>query len=201
MAASIDFYFDFASPYGYFASHRIDELAAKYGRAVAWRPFLLGAAFKLTGAKPLSQQSPIRADYFAHDWERLARRFKVPFRIPEGFPHAAVASSRAFYWLDDRDPTMAKAFARRIYGAYFGEGRDFTSAEMVAGEAAALGVDRTELLPALQDPAVKDRLKREVDAAIGRGVFGSPSFFVDGEMFWGHDRLEEVEEWLERGGW
>lgn len=201
MPEPIDFYFDFASPYGYFASLEIDALAARHGRSVTWRPFLLGAAFKLTGQQPLVAQAPIRAEYFPHDWARIARRRGIPFAMPPGFPHAAVAPSRAFYWLHDRDPELAKALARRIYAAYFGEGRDFTSADMVAGEAAALGVGRDAMLAALNDPAIKDRLKAEVDAALARKVFGSPTFIVDGELFWGHDRLADVEEWLRTGGW
>lgn len=201
MLEPIDFYFDFASPYGYFASLSVDDLAARHGRNVTWRPFLLGAAFKLSGMQPLVAQAEIRAWYFPHDWQRIARRLKRPFQLADGFPHAAVASSRAFYWLHDQDPKLAKDFARRIYQAYFGEGRDFTSADMVAGEAAALGVDRGELLAALNDPAVKERLKTEVDAALSRRVFGSPTFIVDGELFWGHDRMADVEEWLKTGGW
>lgn len=201
MAGPIDYYFDFASPYGYFASHRIDEIAARYGRTVNWHPFLIGVAFKLTGQKPLVEQTSMRAEYFPHDWLRIGRRFGVPFTMPQGFPHAAVAPSRAFYWLLDRDPELAKRFAKRIYHAYFGEGREFTAPDMVADEAAALGVARDEVLAALNDQTVKDRLKAEVETAIDRKVFGSPTFYVDGEMFWGHDRLEEVEDWLKRGGW
>ena len=74
-------------------------------------------------------------------------------------------------------------------------------ADAVIGEAEKLGVDGGDLAAALQDPAVKARLKTEVDAAIARGVFGSPFFIVDGEPFWGHDRLDHVERWLETGGW
>jgi len=197
----IDFHFDFASPYGYFASFRIDEIAARHGREVTWRPFLLGAAFKLTGQKPLVDQAPIRAEYFPRDWARISRRLKVPFRVPDGFPHAAVAPSRAFYWLHDQDPNLAKDFARRIYHAYFAENRPFTDAEVVLAEANALAVDTQALQAALQDAAVKDRLKAEVEAAIARKVFGSPTFIVDGELFWGHDRLSDVEDWLKTGGW
>ena len=72
---------------------------------------------------------------------------------------------------------------------------------MVADEAAALGVARDAVLAALNDAAVKERLKTEVDAALARRVFGSPTFIIDGEAFWGHDRLADVDEWLRTGGW
>ena len=91
--------------------------------------------------------------------------------------------------------------AEALYGASFARGLDVSQAEGVLEIAAELGLDRDALAAAMQDQSVKDRLRREVEAAIGRGVFGSPYLIVDGEPFWGHDRLVEVETWLESGGW
>ena len=76
-----------------------------------------------------------------------------------------------------------------------------TSAEAVVGVAEALGIDGGALAEALRDPAVKERLKAETEAAIERGVFGSPTIVIDGEPFWGADRLDHVDRWLETGGW
>ncbi len=196
----IDFYFDFSSPYGYLAAHRIDAVAAKHGRDVAWRPFLLGVAFKTTGAKPFVDQ-PLKSDYGQRDMARTARLFGLPFTLPSPFPFAGVAASRAFYWLSDLDRERARALALAIYDAAFGAGRDMSGAHAVADAAAGIGLDRGEVLEALQDPAVKDRLRSEVDAALARGVFGSPFMVVDGEPFWGADRLDQVDRWLETGGW
>ena len=173
MANPIDFYFDFSSPYGYFASTRIDELAAKHGRSVVWRPHLLGAVFKITGQQPLPT-IPLKGGYARHDLERSARLFKVPFKLPTKFPMGATAPSRAFYWVSDRDPALAKRLAQALYYAYFAEDRDISSPEVTGDVAAQLGVDKGELTQALSEPAVKERLRAEVDAAIERGVFGSP---------------------------
>ena len=107
MANPIDFYFDFSSPYGYFASTKIDDLAARHGRSVVWRPILLGAVFKITGQQPLPT-IPLKGSYAAHDLARSARLFKVPFKLPTKFPVGATAPSRAFYWVSDRDPALAK---------------------------------------------------------------------------------------------
>jgi 2-hydroxychromene-2-carboxylate isomerase len=200
MANDIDFYFDFSSPYGYFAAAMIDDLAARFDRKVVWRPIMLGPAFKVSGNKPIAEQ-PLKSEYCRHDWARMARAQKMPWKMPDPFPVAALAPSRAFYWLSDRDPGLARLFARSVYSAFFGEGRDITSAEVTADLAAALMVDRAELLAALRDDAVKQRLKDETQAAIGRGVFGSPFFFVDGEPFWGSDRLWMIKHWLRDGGW
>jgi 2-hydroxychromene-2-carboxylate isomerase len=200
MTSPIDFYFDFSSPYGYFAATRIDDIAAKYGREVLWRPILLGAVFKITGQQPLPA-IPLKGSYARHDLARSARLFGVPFRLPSRFPIAAQVPSRAFYWTSDRDPALAKALARALFQAYFAEDRDISSPEVTAGVAAGLGLERDEVLQALNDPTVKERLKIEVDAALERGVFGSPYIVVDGEPFWGSDRLEQVERWLATGGW
>lgn len=195
MINPIDFYFDFSSPYGYFASAKIDEIAARHGRQVIWRPILLGAVFKITGQQPLAT-IPLKGSYAKHDLARTARLLGVPFRLPTKFPVAGQAPSRAFYWAGDRDPALAKRLAHALYRAYFAEDRDISSPEVTANVAAKLGLDRDEVLQALNDPAVKERLKTEVDAAIERGVFGSPYVVIDGEPFWGADRLEQVDRWL-----
>jgi len=200
MADPIDFYFDFSSPYGYFAAAKIDAIGAKHGRAVTWRPILLGAVFKLNGQQPLSS-IPLKGSYAKHDMLRSARWFEVPFRIPTKFPIGTIAPCRAFYWVHDKDAALGKNFALALYRAYFAEDRDISSPEVTANVAARLGIDKIALAAAMNDTAVKERTKSEVDAAIERGVFGSPYIVIDGEPFWGADRLDQVERWLEKGHW
>jgi 2-hydroxychromene-2-carboxylate isomerase len=200
MSKPIDFYFDFSSPYGYIASQRIEAIAAKHGRSVNWRPYLLGAVFKVNSRKPLPGQ-PLVGDYARHDFERSARLYGVPFKYPTRMPISGVSPSRAYYWVHDRDQQKAKELALALYKAYFVEGRDISDPEQVADIAATLGLDRSATLAAMQEPAVKERLKKETDAAIARGAFGSPFIFVDDEPFWGNDRLDQVDRWLATGGW
>ena len=200
MAGPIEFYFDFSSPYGYLAAQRIDAIGEKHGRAVAWKPFLLGAVFKIVGSRPLTE-IPMKGDYSKIDMPRAARLLGVPFTMPARFPFLSVAAARACYWLGDRDEGRARALAKAVFHAAFGEGRDVSAAETVVELAEALGVDGGELGAALQDPAVKGRLRAEVEAGIEKGVFGSPYIIVDGEPFWGHDRLDHVDRWLATGGW
>jgi len=195
MSAPIDFYFDFSSPYGYLASTQIDALAERHGRKVEWRPFVLGAAFKVTGQKPLVEQ-PLRGPYHERDFARSARLLGVPFRMPAGFPFFALGASRAVYWLGGE---KGKAFAKAVYHAAFGEGRDVTVLATLTELAVGLGV--TGLAEGIEFAETKASLRDATDQAIARGVFGSPFFFVDGEPFWGHDRLAQVEIWLARGGW
>jgi 2-hydroxychromene-2-carboxylate isomerase len=200
MKAPVDFYFDFSSPYGYLASRFIDDIALRHGREVTWRPILLGPVFQHSGNSPLVSQ-PLKGAYSVRDFPRTARYLNVPFVMPNPFPIATVAAARAFYWLQDRDPAKAKALAQSLFARFYGEGRDIGAADVVIELASALDVDTAALTAALGDAAVKDRLKREVDAAIARGVCGSPYFIIDGEPFWGSDRLGQVEDWLRTGGW
>jgi len=200
MPQPVDFYFDFSSPYGYFAAAKIDALAAKYDRTTTWRPILLGAVFKITGQQPLPT-IPMKGGYALHDLNRSARWFKIPFRMPGKFPISSTAPSRAYYWLQDRDPVAAKTLALALYSAYFSEDQDISSPDITADIAAKLGHGRDAVLQAINDPVIKERLKTEVDAAIERGVFGSPYIVVDGEPFWGSDRLDQVEQWLAKGKW
>jgi 2-hydroxychromene-2-carboxylate isomerase len=200
MAEPIDFYFEFASPYGYFASLRIGTIASAYDREVCWRPIMLGAALKLTGSGP-NMHLPLKGPYLLHDAPRFARLLDVPFTLPPVMPMNSLAASRAFWWLHAQDPDMAKGFAQAVYHAHWGEGRDMSSPEQVAEVGESLGIAREELIAATQDPAVKAKLKEETDRSIERGVFGSPFIFVDGEPFWGADRLDQVERWLATGGW
>jgi 2-hydroxychromene-2-carboxylate isomerase len=194
------FYFDLASPYAYFASLRIDALAARHGRKVDWRAFMVGAAFQTTGAKPLVHQGP-KGDYSRHDWERTARRMRLKFALPAGFPTALLPPSRIFWWIKAQDSVKAAAYAKAVMNAYFGGQEDMTSIDIAAGHVIPLGLSREQAAAAAQDAAWKQHLKMETDAAIALGAFGSPFLFVDGEPFWGNDKLDEIENWLARGGW
>jgi 2-hydroxychromene-2-carboxylate isomerase len=196
----MEFYFDFASPYAYFASGRIDAIAARHGRQVAWRPFMLGQAFVQTGMVPATE-APLRGDYVRHELARTARWLGLPFVLPEGFPMTALAPSRVYYWLLDRNVALAKDFAIAVFDAYFGDGRNMADVDEVADVAATLGVAREDAIAAAGDPAIKARFKAETEAALAKGAFGSPYFIVDGEPFWGADRLDQIEQWLETGGW
>lgn len=196
----IDFYFDFASPYGYFAAREIDALAARCGATVVWRPILLGAVFKVTGSRA-NLDAPLRGDYLRHDVARIARMLGLPLTVPPSAPVRSVAPSRLFYALAAQDMALARAFALAVYDAHWLRGRDVGAAAEAVEAAAMVGVDRAMAETALDDPAVKDRLRAETDRAIERGVFGAPFLFVDDQAFWGWDRLPMLEAWLKSGGW
>lgn len=196
----IEFFFDFNSPYGYIAAHKIDGIAAKHGRSVDWKPFLLGAVFKVTGAVPLPHV-PMKGDYAKHDFARSARFHEVTYNPPADFPFSPVAASRAVYWAKSQNPADAGKMALALYTAALGEGQDISSPDAVVETAAKAGFDGDAVAAGIQDPAIKEQLKTVTDDAISRNVFGSPFFMIDGEGFWGADRLDMVDKWLETGGW
>jgi 2-hydroxychromene-2-carboxylate isomerase len=199
MAAPLTFHFDFSSPYSYLASEKIDALAARFGRQVQWRPVLLGAICKTLGTVTLIHQ-PGQAAYSVHDFVRSARFLDVPYAHPQNFPVSTVAPARAYYWLHGQDCALARRFAHAVFRAYFVDGRDIADAAVVLELAGNLGADRTVLEAGMNDPAIKERLRAETDAAVAQGIFGVPWIVVDNEPFWGADRLPQIERWLANQG-
>jgi 2-hydroxychromene-2-carboxylate isomerase len=202
MAAPLAFYFDFISPYGYFASLQIEELAAHHGRTVDWRPMLLGVAvLRVMGLKPVLD-TPLKGDYVRRDVLRHARRYGI--RLGRDL-NASVGNplppARAFYWVKQHQPQLAMPLARAMYHAFWAEGRDLSTPEAVGAIALPSGLDRAALVEATASDEAAALLRHAVAASIKAGIFGSPTIVVDGEPFWGADRLQEVDEWLATGGW
>lgn len=199
-SSPIPFWFDFASGYAYFAALEMDALEARVGRKVQWRPFLLGTAFKVTGVRGLSS-TPMKKDYAWRDWARIARSKGVSFKLPAHHPSVALAATRVFYVIEEQDPVLARAFAKAVLDAYFANGIDSGNMEHVARVADGMGLEGAALAEAAIEPRIKEKVRQVSEEAVASGVFGSPFFFVDGEPFWGWDRLPMMEEWIRTGGW
>ena len=198
MSAPIDFYFDFSSPYGYLASEQIEALAARHGRAVMWHAIVLDAQFQPQGGVKIPL-ALLRTEYARRDCERSAAFLGISYKTPTPYPVHTEHAARAFQWLSDRNPDEARAFAHGVFRAYFVEGRNIAEVAVLLEIAGTLGLDREEVSNAFSDLATKARLKAEIDLAEARGVFGSPFFIVEGEGFWGPDRLPQLERWLATG--
>jgi len=199
MPKPIEFLFDFSSPYSFLASEQIEPLAARHGRTVVFQPILLGAVFKASGSAPLTEQYGPKAGYSVHDFERSARFAGVRYRHPSKFPIGAVTASRAVLWLRQHRPDQASPFVHAVFRAFFQDDRDISDASVVAEIAQSLGIDGPALIEGTQEAAIKDALRKAVEDAIASGVFGAPTIIVDGEMFWGNDRLPQIERWLASG--
>jgi 2-hydroxychromene-2-carboxylate isomerase len=196
MAGAIDFYFDFSSPYGYFAATRIEELAVANGRLVNWHPILLGVLFRTVGTGPLTS-FPLKGEYSFHDFERTARFHGIPYNRPPQFPLATQAAARAMLWTADTvGEARAIELAQAIYRAMFVDGVPIDHAEEVVRIGAAIGLDAEALAAGQDSEPVRDRLRAETQEALDRGVFGSPFMIVDGEPFWGFDRFNQLDAFL-----
>ncbi len=156
--------------------------------------------FKVTGGVPLPMV-PLKGDYSRRDFVRSAAFHSIPYKTPTVFPVSTQSPARAFYWLNAQDPQAAKALAASLYRAYFVDDINISNPADTVAVAAKAGHDAAMVEAAINDPAIKDKLKAEVDQSIALGVFGSPYFVVDNEAFWGMDRLDQLEKWLETGGW
>jgi 2-hydroxychromene-2-carboxylate isomerase len=202
MAAPLHFYFDFISPYGYFASLRIEELAARHGRTVEWHAMLLGVSvLKVMGLKPLLD-TPLKGDYARRDVGRYIRKHGLELLRDADAPVMnPLPAARAFHWVKHHHPALAAPFAHLLYDAYWVQGKDLGTAAAITALPRPAGTDREALLAAIDGPEAATLLRNAVDASLKAGIFGSPTIVVDGEPFWGTDRLAEVDEWLSRGGW
>jgi 2-hydroxychromene-2-carboxylate isomerase len=191
---AIDFYFDFASPYSYFMSEKIDALAAAHGRSVTWRPILLFAALRALGL-PAPMEHPVKRDYMTADFARSARFLGVDYRLPAAFPALTQHAARAFYVLNDKAPAVAVGFAQTALRGYFRQGRDISDidviTDMVCAQTDVLGPAAT-VREHLRTDAAKALLQNANTEAVNRKVFGSPFVLVDGEPFFGVDRLPQI---------
>lgn len=190
----IDFYFDFASPYGYFMSEKINALAAQHGRTVTWRPILLFAMLRALGLPPPFEH-PVKLAYITADFERSARFLDVPYRLPTAFPALTQHAARAFYRINQSAPAAAIPFAQSVLRAYFRQGRDIsnldTIAQMVCEASDGLG-SAADVTNQLKANAAKALLQEAITAAVDQKVFGSPFIIIDGERFFGVDRLPQI---------
>lgn len=197
---TIDFYFEFSSPFGYLASEKIESVANRHGVEINWQPFLLGAVFKVTGGSPLVDK-PLKGDYSHRDMRRSARLHNIPFNWPAKFPVFPVPACRAVYWAKEHQPEKTADLVHGLYRGAWSTGRSVWEKSTVIDIAEENGLDRGTIETGMADPAIKEALKAETDNAIERGIFGSPFFLYRGEPFWGVDRIDQLDKWIETGGW
>jgi 2-hydroxychromene-2-carboxylate isomerase len=192
---SLDFWYDFASPYSYLAAMRIEALAAAADVDLRWRPFLLGPIFAAQGwtDSPLNI-FPCKGRYLWRDLARQSARLGLTLVRPAPFPQNSLTAARVALAL--RDAGKTALFSRHVFAASFGEGRAISEPEVLTSILRSLQLDAGRVLAQAQSTDVKARLRAETEEARTRGLFGAPSFLTtDGELFWGNDRLEEAIAW------
>jgi 2-hydroxychromene-2-carboxylate isomerase len=189
--ATLEFFYDFVSPYSYLASTRVEAIAARTGATLRWRPFLLGGVFKATGnLAPI--ETPAKGKQMWIDLDRWSRRLGVPLRRPDTFPFSSILPLRAAFAAEAAGRLVP--YTHAVYRAAWADGREVTRPEVLAAVATEAGLDGAALVAAA--PAHKEALMRQTQEAIDRGAFGAPSCFVGEQLYTGNDRLDFVEEAL-----
>ena len=192
--ARLLFWYEFASTYSYPAAARIERVAAAAGVTVEWRPFLLGPIFQSQGwnDSPFNLY-PAKGRYMWRDLERICRREEIPFAKPSRFPRNGLIAARVAC-AAAAEPWCAEV-TRRVYRANFAEDREISDPEVIASILEAIGQRPAEVLARAQSAGTKERLRAQTEEAGRLGIFGAPSVVVEGELFWGNDRLEPAIEW------
>lgn len=201
MDNTMDFWIALSSPSSYLASLRVDDIGAKHGRVVRWRPFNIRKALEVEGIKP-NVLYPRKGEYTRRDWERTARLHGHRYKLPEPFGRSSLPATVVAYWAESRQGQEAlKTFCRCVMAAYFVDNRPIDDPDVLARIAEGSGLDPTGARNAIDDPHAMAAVDEATQAALDAGVWGAPFVIVDGELFWGEDRLDQLDLWLHRGGW
>lgn len=183
---TVEFFYDVVSPYSYLASTRIEAIAADCDAKVVFRPMFLGGLMRSVGNQPPATL-PARGRYMLTDLHRWSAYYGIPFRFAPYFPSSTVAAMRVLVSLPEAE---RPALTHTLFNAYWSEGKDLSDRSLLAE------IVGEELMARTADPAVKQALVDATEEAGKRGAFGAPTFFVDGQMYFGNDRLPFLEQAL-----
>lgn len=187
---TLDVYFDFSSPFSYLGLTQAEKIATRTGAQLTIRPMLLGALFKSVGTAdaPMLTWSAAKQSYAMNEIHRWAKHWGAPLTWPSRFPTNSVKALRCYLALPEE---RRLAFRDAVYRAYWAEDRDIANEDVLRG---LIGVDAEAILARTQDKDIKEALFAATQHAVDAGVFGAPTFVVDGEhLYWGQDRLALVE--------
>lgn len=183
---------EFASTYSHIAAQRIEKEAEKAGVVIAWRPFLLGPVFQLQGLNDSPfNVNKVKGDYMWRDMERQCEKFNIPFKKPSVFPRNSLTAARIATAAEGE--SWQSAFVRETFLSNFYLDEDIADLQVLKGALARANCpDIDKAIASAKDQAIKDKLRDRNNEAISRGVFGAPNFFIEDELFWGSDRLEQA---------
>jgi len=189
-AKQLLFYYDYSSPFAYLGSTQVQRIAEAHDAELVYRPFLLGALFQAIGTPrvPVATYPEAKRRWVTADLERWAKKWGVGYRFPSGFPLRTVDALRLT--LLAPEPALVDAIFRRLWVL-----DQPPTSDTLRSACEDAGVD-PGLVERTSDPKVKARLRAATDEAVARGICGAPTCVVDGELFWGQDRLHFVEQAL-----
>ncbi len=194
MSKQVEFYFDFGSPYSYIAYRALPPLCKAQGAQIAWRPMLLGAVFQATGNHSPAQV-PAKRAYLHADMQQWARHYGAAFAWNPHFIINTLLPMRGATGFQLNGGELPR-YIETMFSAMWEQQRNLGDPAVLADVLQSAGFDPQAFLAMVGEAAVKEQLKSDTEAAVARGVFGAPTFFVDNRMFWGQDRLMFVEQAL-----
>jgi 2-hydroxychromene-2-carboxylate isomerase len=190
---TVEFLFDFGSPTSYLAYKQLPKIAARHGARIQWTPILLGAVFKATG-NTSPAMVPAKARYMNLDLARFAKRYGVVLNFNAHFPVNTLPLMRGA--VAYQPTSHFDLYVNAMFDAMWAHPRNLNDQAEIAHVLNDIGIEPDDFLARIERPDVKERLKANTEGAVARGVFGAPTFFVNGDMFFGQDRLDFVEEKL-----
>jgi 2-hydroxychromene-2-carboxylate isomerase len=195
VSKSVEFFFDVGSPASYLAWTQLPEICNKAGADLVYRPILLGAVFKATGnASPAAV--PAKGRYMHADLARYAHRYGVAYHQNPHFPIITLTLMRGAAGVQWSMPERFADYLTCVFQAIWVKELNMNDPSVVATTLKAAGFETEEFMALVNNAEVKDRLRATTDEAVERGVFGAPSTFVDGILYFGQDRLDFVREAL-----
>ncbi len=191
--AHIDYYLSTVSPFTYLAGTRLEDIAARHGATITYKPFDIGSAFGRTGGLPLPERHPSRQEYRMQELHRLPKKLGMPLNPkPAHWPTNPAPSSYAIIAAQAAGGGDVGQLAFSILQACWAEEKDIADDAVIRECLGAAGFD-----PALADKGLlsgAETYARNLEEAIAAGVFGSPFYVLDdGQRFWGQDRLEDLD--------
>ena len=193
MTKTVEFLFDFGSPTSYLAYKQLPKIAARHGARIVWTPILLGAVFKATGnSSPV--MVPAKARYMNADLARFAKRYGVVLNFNTHFPVNTLPLMRGA--VAYQPTNQFDIYVNAVFDAMWAHPRNLNDQGEIAHVMRDIGIDPGDFVARIERSEVKEKLKANTEGAVARGAFGAPTFFVNGEMFFGQDRLDFVEEAL-----
>ena len=203
----IEFFFDCSSPWTYLAFRALQPIAAQLKADISWRPVLVGGIFNSVNKGIYSAREDMNSSknrYVLKDLQDCAREAGVTIVFPPSvFPVNSVKAMRGYIWLArDAQARRIKSrcldFAEALFAAYFTQQEDISQEGVLAAICLRLGIDAEAFLTGIAQPEIKQALKTNTDEAVARGAFGSPTFFVGDDMYFGNDRLPLVAAAVKR---
>lgn len=198
--ATIEFFFDYSSPWTYFASERVEEFCARNEAKLVWKPFLVGGVFnKVNPTVYQRRENPVppKDNYYRKDMADWARYLGLEIVRPSVFPVNSVKALRGAFVAIDAG--AISAYSKAVFRAYWRDDEDISQDAVLREIVGSVGLDANDFFAKIADDKIKRKLFETTDELIGRGGFGTPTFFIDGgDMYFGNDRFELMQAALDR---